>query len=287
MKKLLILLFLTISVFAITQDEKAKEEIDNLKKPLFHPFVENYILNEIKQLREENRDLKIELHNTLAKKEVEISSNAINYATSTLNNMFYIIAAASSILVIMGWSSIKDMNEKIKNMIDDKSSKILEKYEERMSSFEKDLESRTKQIKRNEQKIETANNIHSLWMRASQETTLTGKIEIYDEILALRPDEVEAYVYKASAILNLGEANWALNITNQAIEIDDNYASAFYQRAKVYAVLNNEEYAIEDLQKAIELNEEYIDELQNDKEFDFLRNHDKIKEVLTLQKEED
>ncbi|MFK2823856.1 tetratricopeptide repeat protein [Malaciobacter sp. WC5094] len=286
MKKIAVLLLL-ISTILIAQTkteqvpkEKINEKINSLKKPLYNPFVENYILNELKQLRDENRDLKIELHKTLAKKEVDISTNVINYATSTINNMFYIIAAASSILVIIGWSSIKDINEKVKHMIDEKTSKTILEYDEKMSMFEKDLAKRAKQVKQNEQEIEIMNAIHSLWLRASQETTPSGKIEIYDEILKIRPDEVEALTYKADAILDLGEANWALNLTNQALEIDSDYPNAFYQRAKVFAVLGQEENAITDLEKAIELNEEYIYKIEDEEEFEELVKHEGVQTIL-------
>lgn len=286
MRKIAVLLLL-ISTILIAQSktepvtkEKIDEKVSSLKKPLYNPFVENYILNEIKQLREENRDLKIDLHKTLAKKEVDISTNVINYATSTINNMFYIIAAASSILVIIGWSSIRDINEKVKHMIDEKTSKTILEYDERMSMFEKDLAKRAKQVKQNEQEIEIMNAIHSLWLRASQETTPSGKIEIYDEILKIRPDEAEALTYKADATLDLGEANWSLSLTNQALEIDSDYPNAFYQRAKVYAVLGQEDNAIVDLEKAIELNEEYIYKIETEEEFAELVNHEDVKKML-------
>lgn len=280
MKKYILMFFIiTISLFA--NEGKIQKSVNELKKPLFTPFVENYILHEIKQLREENRDLKVELHKTIAKKEIDISTNVINYATSTINNMFYIIAAASSILVIIGWSSIKDINEKIRTVVDEKTSKTIQKYEDRMSIFEKDLQKRANQVKQNEQEIEKMNTIHSLWLRASQDSTPTGKIEAYDEILELRPDEVEALVYKADAVLDLGEANWSLNLTNQALLIDKEYANAYYQRAKASAVLGYEDNAIIDLEKAISLNEEYISKIENEKEFAVIKDIDRIKKLFT------
>jgi len=284
MRKVFLLLFVIVSVtFAtITKEEKVQNRINNLEKPLYNPFVENYILHEIKQLREENRNLKVELHETLAKKEITMSNNVVNYATSTINNMFYIIAAATSLLVIVGWTSIKDTNEKVKNMIDEKTSKIIEEYEERLLNFERDLENRSKQVKRNQHEIEVTNTIHSLWLRASQESTPAGKVEIYDEILNIRPDEVEALTYKADAVLDMGEANWALNLTNQALEIDNSYANAYYQRSKIYAVLGQEENAILDLEKAIDLNEQYVEEIENDEEFETLINNEKIQDILKL-----
>ncbi|TLP36194.1 tetratricopeptide repeat protein [Arcobacter arenosus] len=285
MKRLLLLilissLYLFANIKNVENEKNLKEKINTLEKPLYTPFVENYILNEIKQLREENRDLKVELHKTLAKKEIEMSSNVINYATSTINNMFYIIAAASSILVIIGWSSIKDINDKIKNMVDEKTSKTIQKYEEKMAGFEQDLAKRARQVKHNENEIKIMNTIHSLWLRASQETTPTGKIEAYDEILDIRPNEVEALIYKADAVLDIGEANWSLNLVNQALLIDKNYPSAYFQRAKAYAVLEYEDSAIDDLQKAIQLNEEYATKIETEEEFEGILKNERVKQIV-------
>jgi tetratricopeptide (TPR) repeat protein len=262
------------------QSKNIEKQVNQIQKPLYTPFVENYILNELKQLREENRDLKIDLHETLAKKEVDISNNAINYATATINNMFYILAAATSLLVIVGWTSIRDMNAKIKNIVDEKISKVINDYEKRMESVEEDLKQRSKQVIQNQKDIEKTNTIHSLWMRASSETTLNGKVDIYNEILEHRADDVEAIIYKADAVLGLGEANWALNLTNQALEIDENYADAYYQRAKVYSALGFIENSIEDLEKAVELNEQYISEIENEKEFKSLLEDKKLEHLL-------
>lgn len=227
----------------------------------------------------------MELHETLAKKEVEISNNAISYATSTINNMFYILAAATSLLVIIGWTSIKDMNNNIKNIVDEKVSKIIREYEDRMYSVEKDLEKRSKQVLQNQRDIEETNIIHSLWMRAAQETTFSGKIEIYDDILKIRPDDIEAIVYKADAVLDMGEAHWAFNLTNQALEIEDSYAAAFYQRAKVNCVLGFLDNGIEDLEKAIEQNEQYIFEVKNEDEFKEILSKPKIIKLLNKYEE--
>lgn len=262
-----LMLFLTLTLTANDASHKAKNEVNEIKKPLYTPFVENYILQEIKQLRDENRNLKVELHETLAKKEVELTNNAINYTTSTINNMFYIIAAATSLLVIIGWSSMRDINSKIESIIDEKVSSVINEYEARMHVVEKDLEKRSKQVLQNQKDIEETNTIHSLWMRSSQETTLQGKIEIYDDILRIRPDDVEALVYKSDAVLKLGEAHWALNLTNQALDIESDFAQAFYERAKVYSALGFFDNAVNDLQKAVELNEQYVFEIKREDEF--------------------
>ena len=282
LRAVLLMVLICIGMQAVDnkQSNKIQQRVNSLNKPLYNPFVENYILQELKQLREENRDLKIDLHKTLAQKEVQISNNVVNYATSTINNMFYIIAAATSILVIMGWNSLRDINEKFKLKIDEKTSQIVQEYEERMNVFERDLAKRARQVKQNEQEIEITNTIHSLWLRATKESTPSGKIEIYDEILTIRPDDIEAIVYKAEAVLDMGEANWSLSLTNHALQIDKNYANAYYERAKAYAVLDSEESAVADLQKAVELNEQYLEEIETEPEFqELLSKHNLIAQL--------
>ncbi|AXX92589.1 hypothetical protein CPU12_01845 [Malaciobacter molluscorum LMG 25693] len=293
MKKLLLLLvpmILFSSIYAKDIEKPSQEKIDkklnSLKKPLFTPFVENYILNDLKQLRDDNKKLKVELYKRLAEKEVEISTNAINYATSTINNIFYIIAAASSLLVIIGLNSIRDVNQKIRTIVDEKVSKVIDDYEKRMSLIEKDLDKRSKQVLQNQKEIEKTNTIHSLWIRAAQETTPSGKIEIYDDILKIKPYDAEALTYKAEAALELEEANWALHLANQALNIDDDYPNAFYQKAKANAVLGYSDFAINDLEKALMLNEQYIEEIENEEEFDSLNENKKFITLIKKYKQD-
>lgn len=282
-----IILLSTLNAKELTQEEKeVKQRLDKLEKPLYTPFVENYILNDLRKLREENKKLKVELYKRLAEKEVEISSNAISYATSTINNIFYIIAAATSLLVVIGLNSIRDINQKIRNIVDEKVSKVIDDYETRMSLIEKDLDKRSKQVLENQKEIEKTNIIQSLWIRAAQETTPSGKIEIYDDVLNLRPNDPEALTYKAEAALELSEANWALHLANQALKIDDDYPNAFYQRAKAHAVLGYNDFSINDLEKALKLNEQYIEEIENEEEFDSLNDNKKFVNLLKKYRQE-
>lgn len=280
--KYLILIVLILSFNLNAKEASVEEKVSKIEKPLYTPFVESYILNELKQLREENRNLKVEMHKTLAKKEVEISNSVINYATSTINNMFYIITTASSILVIIGWTSIREINEKVKNMIEEKTSKTIKEYEIRMSAFEENLSKRAHQVKQNEQEILNMNAIHSLWLRASNDYTEAGKIEIYDEILEIRPNDIEALTYKADAALSLGEANWSLKLANQALEIDAEYANAYYQRAKAHAFLKQEDIAIQDLEYAINLSEDYALQIEDEEIFKENLSKNNIKRLLSL-----
>ncbi|MFT7859694.1 MAG: tetratricopeptide repeat protein [Sulfurimonas sp.] len=268
-------------LFAVSSESaKAPEQIKQLDKPLYTPFVENYILNEIKTLRDENRKLRVDMHETFTKKELSVSDKAIEYATSTINNMFYIIAAATSILVFLGWNSFRDINERIRLTVDERISKVIDENEQRMQLVEEDLEKRSHQVLNNQAEIAKTNTIHSLWMRAGLEQTPHGRIEIYDEILKIRPQDPEAISYKADAALDMGEANWALSLSNQSIAIDPEYPNAYYQRACAYSALKLSDNAIDDLEKALELNENYTDEILNEKEFVELHENERFQKLL-------
>ncbi|NIV40532.1 MAG: tetratricopeptide repeat protein, partial [Anaerolineae bacterium] len=50
------------------------------------------------------------------------SDRAIQYTTSTVNNIFYIIAAAASIFVLVGWTSLRDIRHRLEEMVESKVS---------------------------------------------------------------------------------------------------------------------------------------------------------------------
>ncbi len=278
---IILILMATVSGFAASSDDiKAAQKIETREKPLYNPFVENYILNEIKTLRDENRKLRVDMHETLTQKELSVSNKAIDYATSTINNMFYIIAAATSILVLLGWNSFRDINERIRVTVDERINKLIDENEKRMQALERDLEQRSFQVLTNQEEIAKTNTIHSLWMRAGLEQTPNGKIEIYDQILTIRPQDPEVISYKADAALDLGEANWALKLSNQSLEIDPDYPNAYYQRACAYAALDYPDNAIDDLEKTLDLNENYIEEIIKEKEFHSLQLNERFIDLL-------
>ena len=128
--------------------------------------------------------------------------------------------------------------------------------------------------------ITRTNTMHSLWMRAGLEATHQAKINVYDQILAINPNDVEALTYKADEVLEMGEPQWSLNLCNKALLIDEEYPYAFYQRACANSTLNQIDAGLDDLKKAIELSSTYIDEAKNDKSLDNLRCTRKFEELL-------
>ncbi|MDA3891967.1 MAG: hypothetical protein PF517_09935 [Salinivirgaceae bacterium] len=285
MKKLntsMSILFLAIIFFIIpiTLFSKDNVKVNTIEQPLYKPFIERYILDEIKSLRQENQSLKAQVTKQISEAKLESSDRAINYTTSTINNIFYIITASASLLVLLGWRSLNDIKKSLKIDMAKKIRTLTSDYESRLQQIEVKMTERSKVIIETQKNITDTNSIHSLWMRVGLEKSDEDKIFIYDEILNIKPDDIEAMTYKADALLEIGEVRWALNLSNNAIELDNNYSLAYWQRACAYSKLNKQTEALKDIKKALELSETLQDELLNEKHFENLHDNKSFKLLI-------
>lgn len=276
MKLLPILLFLSLSIALIAQH---KDETDINEEALSKPLVERFILDEIKSLRQENQSLRAQVTEQIAEAKLESSDRAVDYTTSTINNIFYIITAGASLLVLLGWRSLNDIKKSLKIDMSRKVDNLTNDYESRLKNIETKMAERSKTIIETQQDITNTNSIHSLWMRVGLEKSEEEKITMYDEILNINPSDIEAMAYKADALLEIGEVRWALNLSNTAIGLDDEYAQAYWQRACAYARLDNKAEAVRDIKKALELSDALESELLTEKHFDNLHDYKSFKEL--------
>ena len=263
-----------------TQQEAHEKVIEDLEEPLYNPFVERYVLDELKLLRTDMQNQRAEYIERFTSTELAASDRAINYATSTVNNIFYVIAAAASILALVGWSSLREIRHRLNEVIEQKVSHISEDYEQRLLTLETKLKDRTDRIISAQEEITRTNTMHSLWMRAGLEATHQAKIDVYDQILSINPNDIEALTYKADEVLEMGEPQWALNLCNRALKIDEEYPYAYYQRACANSTLNQLDAAYDDLKNAIELSNTYVDEARSDRALDNLRKNSNFAELL-------
>jgi tetratricopeptide (TPR) repeat protein len=277
LKSFLAIIFLSFPVILFSQST-VKE--DAIEQPLYKPFIERYILDEIKSLRQENQSLKAHVIEQISEAKLESSDRAINYTTSTINNIFYIITAAASMLVLLGWHSLSDIKKSLKSDMAKKIQTLTTDYENRLQQIEVKMTERSKIIIETQQDITNSDSIHSLWMRVGLEKSEVDKISIYDEILSIKPDDIEAMTYKADALLEIGEVRWALNLSISAIEYDPEYSLAYWQRACAYAKLDKQTEALKDIKKAIELSDTLQDELLNEKHFNNLHDNKSFKLLI-------
>ncbi|MFT5084295.1 MAG: tetratricopeptide (TPR) repeat protein [Lentisphaeria bacterium] len=261
----LLIFFFAMPSFAQTDvEQKAEIEVDTLQTPLYNPFVERYVLDELKQLRIDTAKNKHELMQQILDREHTSIDRAVTYATDTITYFFYLIAAATSVLVLIGWTSIRDIKERVHILADEQISKLVSEYEMRLATIESQLQQKTRHIEQNRDEIGLTQEIQSLWLRSQQDAAPASKITIYDEILKLRGNDCEALTYKADAVLELGEPQWAANLCLQALKIDPENSQAFYQLACAYTALRKFDKAVHYLAEALSRQESYRDEIEHD-----------------------
>lgn len=284
---LLFLLLLASSYGTLAQESseaseaetQLRNEVEQLNEPLYNPFVERYVLDELKQLRTEQAQTKNELLQQIFDREHQSVDRAVSYATDTVTYFFYLIAAATSVLVLVGWTSIRDIKERVHMAADEEVSKLVSEYERRLAFIEEQLQQKTQHIEENRGEIELTQEIQALWLRAQQEQSAASKIYVYDQILSLRKDDVEALTYKADAVLELRQPQWAVNLCTQVLAIDPDNGHSKYQLACAYALLGQADKAILYLKEAIDQRSAYAAEAAADPALDALRNLPEFQEI--------
>jgi tetratricopeptide (TPR) repeat protein len=273
---------LSYAVQDSTEEQKVVQAVNNLKAPLYSPFIERYVLDEIKQLRIEQAATKNELIQQILDREHSSVDRGVAYATDTITYFFYLIAAATSVLVLVGWTSIRDMKERVHSLADEEISGLITEYEQRLENMESLLKQKTQHIEANREEIEITQELQSYWLKAQQEPSPASKIGIYDEILKLKYNDCEALTYKADAVLELNEPQWAANLCHQALKFDPENSHAFYQLACAYTAMNQMEEAIKYLKEALSRRDSYLEEIKSDPALEPLVNHDIFNELSAV-----
>lgn len=262
------------------KNDPQQKQVEALKNPLYSPFIERYMLDELKQLRVDMAAQKNELLQQVIDRELTSVDRGVTYATNAITYFFYLIAGTTSILLLVGWTSIKDMKERVQLLADEKISELVNEYEQRLAIIEQQLNQKTLHIEQNREEIELTREMQSLWLRAGQDTNPANKIAIYDHILKLSVDDCEALTYKADAVLELGEPQWAANLCHQALKIDPDNGHAFYQLACACTVMGHFEEAVRFLSEAFVRTETYRDEIAMDPMLLPLKDFEPFKELL-------
>ena len=280
-----VIFILTLIFFSATQlmakTTDAANQEQEINEPMYKPFIERYILDELKAIRKDQQAMKAETAEKVAEAKLSASDRAIRYTTDTTNNIFYIITAAASILLLLGWKSIKDIKDNIVIATYEKVTDLTKEYEARLNELETSIKERSEQIMTAQQEIADTNMIHSLWMRVGLAKSEQEKIKLYDQILEINVNDVEALTYKADTLLDINEETWALSLTNQAIELDKEYALAYWQRGCAKAKLGQENEAIADIAKAIGLSESLKDEVEHEVFFNKLKSNKEFSKLLS------
>ncbi len=269
-------LFVAPSVWAEQQEIPPHSQTPILDRPL----IERYILDELKSLRQDQQDLERKLTVQITDRELEVADKSLNYANVTVTYFFYVIAGVASMVAFIGWQSLKEVKHNTREMADKRLNKIAQEYEKKFLALERDLKRKTRIISENNREIEIINEIHNLWLRAQSVQTPDQRIEVYDEILKIRPGDLEALTYKADAAMEIKEYHWAMSLCNRVLELDESNGPALYQRACAYARLGAEEQALEDIHRAIDTTPPLKDLLADEADFESLHGHKKFDALI-------
>lgn len=267
------------------QRQELREHVQQLQEPLYNPFIERYMIDEIKALRSDMERQRVEMIREITDRELKVANTSISYATDTVTYFFYLIAAASSILLIVGWSSIREIRERVQSIADEKVGKLVQEYEERLDRVEKELLRKSRIIQENQHELEITNEVQTLWVKATQETSWEQKIRLYDRILELRPDNPEALTYKADAALELNQHQWAISLCNRALTVDPDSGHAYFQLACAYADLGASRIALDYLKQAVQISDEYREQGRQEQRLLSLSQEPDFVSVLTRQQE--
>lgn len=276
-------LFFLISLCLATHPAWAATPAENdPNKEIFEkPLIERYVLDELKSLRHDFQDLERRITIEMTDRELDVADKSLGYASNTVTYFFYIIAGVASLIAMIGWQSLREIRINTKKTANQQIKIISERYEKQFEALEKDLRRKTRRIADNHIEIEKINEIHNLWLRAQKAQTPEQKMETYDEILQIRPGDLEALTSKADAAMEMREFHWALSICNRVLEVDDNNQNALYQRACAYACLGVEEQAIYDLTRAIDGQSALRELAAEEADFENLKGNEKFEQLLS------
>ncbi|MDO7596565.1 MAG: hypothetical protein MUQ51_08470 [Pseudomonadota bacterium] len=281
-----ILCFFSPFSYAAQVHDKETQDVTKLTEPMYNPFVERYVMDELRQLRVDMNTMHVDMTKEVVNRELTATTRAVGYATDTVTYFFYLIAGISSVLLLVGWNSIREIRDKVLNLADNKVNKVISEYEDRLEKFEKELHSKSIGINRAQKLLSRHQDIHSLWLKAGQEQILSNRLNIYDQILEIDAENTEAMTYKADLALEMNEPQWAINLSNQALVIDPENKHAFYQLAGAYALLNQPNEALLNLEKVINDAEGMAaEEVLNDPVFKSLLDNPQFQKLLQQDQE--
>ena len=264
---------------------KTTQDVNQISEPIYNPFIERYVIDELKQLRVDMNALHVELTKEVVDREMVATTRAVSYATDTITYFFYLIAGLSSVLVLVGWNSMRDVKDKVHHLASERIEEVVVVYEERLAKLEEELHRKSRGITNAQKRLAQHQNIYSLWLKAGQEQILSNKVDIYDQILELDPDNAEAMTYKADVALDMKEPYWAISLCQQALQLDPENTHAMYQLAGAYSMLGSKNKALNFLEKSLKnaegdsktvINEPHFSTIKDTPEFiELMKRYDK------------
>lgn len=128
--------------------------------------------------------------------------------------------------------------------------------------------------------ILAASSYRQLNLPEAVRETLRRGFEIVQKRLELNPDDVRAVYLGASALLELGKTEEAVEWTKRATAMEPNDPAVLYNCACLYAVLNQTETSINLLKDAINCGFSHKEWIENDQDLSSIRQHPEYQALL-------
>jgi len=107
---------------AAPTEEQQQQALAQLNEPMYKPLLERYILDELKAVRQDQQQLREDVTKQVTHAQLDTADRALIYTTDTINNVFFIITATASILVLVGWNSLRDVKNKVEDIVNTRVS---------------------------------------------------------------------------------------------------------------------------------------------------------------------
>ena len=180
----------------------------------------------------------------------------------------------------------------------------LEKYDEALSYYDKALEKNSKSTfalfgkglclyekkeykqclvwfkKYNELEADDKSINYYITNAYLNQNDFNGAIDEFNNQIKNNPNDVSLYISLGYIYEQQGEFNKAINCYDSIINKDPTYTEAYYQKSISLVKLGKKDEACENLKIAIEYDESYIYDIQEDPEFDSLRNYYQFKTLI-------
>jgi tetratricopeptide (TPR) repeat protein len=115
-------------------------------------------------------------------------------------------------------------------------------------------------------------DIHAAWLFRGYALADLGRLEeaiaSYDHALKIKPDIHAAWLFRGYALGNLGKIEEAIVSHDNALKFKPDDANAYYNKACAYGLQGNIPLAIKNLQEAINLDSQSLEDAKIDTDFD-------------------
>ena len=155
--------------------------------------------------------------------------------------------------------------------------KVQGKHEQALRLFEKATHVRPEDY---ESAIFVASAYGDLNMKIEMKEANQRAIELVRKHLELYPDDARAYYLGAITLSQEGEVDEALKWTEKAVSIEPNETKVLYNAACIYSLLGEVDMALDYFEKAVDSGYASREWIENDSDFDPIRNHPRFIEIL-------